>query len=145
TRLKAKLRLVRERPDWRLAMNGRLARYETMWRDEPLQTQTVEIPADAPLHFAQTLDFGRYRLEVLEDGGMGAPSVRLRAGWVSSDNPAAPEQVAGSAAGKASAPGAIARVHSAAPFAGEATLLVLSDRVHLTRNLSVPDGGADVD
>ena len=145
TPLKAKLRLVRERPDWRLVVNGRLARYEIMWRDEPLETQAVVIPADAPLHFARTLDFGRYRLEVLEDGGMAATSVRFRAGWVSSDNPDVPDQVDVSADRKAYAPGETARIHIAPPFAGEATLLVLSDRVHMTRDLSVPAGGMDVD
>ena len=43
------------------------------------------------------------------------------------------------------APGGTARIHIAPPFAGEATLLVLSDRVHSVRNLSVPAGGTDVD
>jgi uncharacterized protein YfaS (alpha-2-macroglobulin family) len=143
--LKAKLRLVRERPDWRLVMNGSLARYETVWRDEPLETRAVDIPADAPLHIARTLDFGRYRLEVLEDGGMAATSMRFRSGWVSSDNPDVPDQVDVSADRKAYAPGDTARIHIAPPFAGEATLLVLSDRVHTVRNLSVPAGGADVE
>src|SRR5262249_58103145 len=54
--LKAKLRLVRERPDWRLVMHGSLARYETVWRDEPLETKAVHIPADSPLHIAPTPD-----------------------------------------------------------------------------------------
>ena len=143
--LKAKLRLVRERPDWRLVMHGSLARYETVWRDEPLETQAIDIPADAPLRFARKLDFGRYRIEVLEDGGMAATSVRFRAGWVSSDNPDVPDQVDVSADRKAYAPGDTARIHIAPPFAGEATLLVLSDRVHSVRNLSVPAGGTDVD
>jgi alpha-2-macroglobulin len=142
---KAKLRLVRERPDWRLVMRGNLARYETVWRDQPLETQAIEIPANAPFHLAHKLDFGRYRIEVLEDGGMAASSMRFRAGWVSSDNPDVPDQVDVSADRKSYAPGDTARIHIAPPFAGEATLLVLSDRVHSVRNLSVPAGGADVD
>ncbi len=142
---KAKLRLVRERPDWRLVMHGSLARYETVWRDEPLETQAIDIPADAPFHFAHKLDFGRYRVEVLEDGGMAASSMRFRAGWVSSDNPDVPDQVDVSADRKSYAPGSTARIHIAPPFAGQATLLVLSDRVHSVRNLSVPAGGTDVD
>jgi len=145
TGLKAKLRLVRERPDWRLVMKGSLARYETVWRDEPLETQVIEVPADAPFRFARTLDFGRYRIEVLEDGGMAATSMRFRSGWVSSDNPDVPDQVDVSADRKAYAPGDTARIHIAPPFAGEATLLVLSDRVHSVRNLPVTAGGTDVD
>ncbi|HEY2795815.1 MAG TPA: hypothetical protein VGJ28_25865 [Micromonosporaceae bacterium] len=142
---KAKLRLVRERPDWRLVRNGSLARYETVWRDEPLETHTVDIAADALFHFAHKVDFGRYRVEVLEDGGMAATSVRFRAGWVSSDNPDVPDQVDVSADRKAYTPGDTARIHIAPPFGGAATLLVLTDRVHLVRNITVPAAGADVD
>jgi hypothetical protein len=143
--LAAKLRLVRERPDWRLVMRGSLARYETVWRDEPLETTAVAIPADAPFHVARKLDFGRYRIEVLEDGGMAATSMRFRSGWVSSDSPDVPDQVDVSADRSIYAPGASARIHIAPPFAGQATLLVLSDRVHSVRNLAVPADGLDVD
>src|SRR6185437_7173055 len=136
--MNARLRLVRERPDWRLVMRGSLARYETVWRDEPLETVNIAIPADASFRFAHKLDFGRYRIEVLEDGGMAATSMRFRSGWVSAENPDVPDQVDVSADRKAYAPGDTARVHIAPPFAGEATLLVLTDRVHTVRNLSVP-------
>jgi hypothetical protein len=141
----AQLRLVRERPDWRLVMRGSMARYETVWRDEPLETTNIVIPADAPYHIAKKLDFGRYRIEALEDGGMAATSVRFRAGWVSSDSPDVPDQVDVSADRNAYAPGEHARIHIAPPFAGQATLLVLSDRVHLVRNIAVPAGGTDVE
>ncbi len=143
--LKAKLRLVRERPDWRLVMRGSLARYETVWRDEPLETSAIAIPVDKPFHYAKKLDFGRYRLEVLEDNGMAATSIRFRSGWVSSDNPDVPDQVDVSADKKAYAPGDTARIHISPPFGGQATLLVLTDRVHLVRDLAVPEGGTDVD
>ncbi len=55
TALKAKLRLVRERPDWRLVMHGSLARYETVWRDEPLETRAIDDPGRraAPLRAAR--------------------------------------------------------------------------------------------
>jgi uncharacterized protein YfaS (alpha-2-macroglobulin family) len=142
---KAKLRLVRERPDWRLVRNGSLARYETVWRDEPLETHAIDIPADAPFHFARKADFGRYRIEVLEDGGMAATSMRFRAGWVSADNPDVPDQVDVSADRKTYTPGDTAHIHIAPPFGGDATLLVLTDRVHLVRNITVPVAGADVD
>ncbi len=141
----AKLRLVRERPDWRLVLRGNLAQYETVWRDEPLETTSVAIPTDAPYHFARKLDFGRYRIELLEDGGMAATSMRFRAGWVSSDSPDVPDRVDVSADRNAYAPGDTARIHIAPPFAGQATVLVLSDRVHSVRNVTVPSAGMDVD
>jgi alpha-2-macroglobulin len=144
-RMNARLRLVRERPDWRLVMRGSLARYETVWRDEPLETSNIAIPVDAPFHIARKLDFGRYRVEALEDGGMAATSMRFRSGWVSSDNPDVPDQVDVSADRNSYAPGESARIHIAPPFAGQATLLVLTDHVHLVRNLTVPAAGMDVD
>lgn len=143
--LKATLRLVRENPTWRLQFEGNVARYQMAWRDEPLETHDVAIPADGTLHWAKTLDFGRYRLEVTEAGGLAATSVRFRAGWVSADNPDVPDQLDVSADARTHKPGEAARIHIAAPFAGKATLLVLTDRVHALRDIDVAAGGSDVD
>ena len=143
--LQAKLRLVRERPDWQLVMRGRLASYETVWHDQPLETHDVGIPADKPLHFAKPFDFGRYRLEVIEaDGGLAASSMRFRAGWTGEDNPDVPDRVEVSAERRVYRPGETARIHIVPPFAGEATVLVLTDRVLSVRDFSVPAGGIDV-
>ena len=73
---------------------------------------SIDIPADAPLHLRNKLDFGRYRIEVLEDGGMAATSMRFRSGWVSSDNPDVPDQVDVSADQE----GLRARRHRAYPY-----------------------------
>jgi uncharacterized protein YfaS (alpha-2-macroglobulin family) len=145
TAMKAKLRLVRERPDWRVVMRGSVARYETVWRDEPLETREVEIPASGALRFAKKLDFGRYRIEVAQDGGMAATSYRFRSGWVSSDTPDVPDRVDVSADRRSVPVGQSVKIHVAAPFAGEATLLVLSDKVLALRDIAVPEGGTDVD
>ncbi len=145
TEMAAKLRLVRERPDWRMVMRGSLARYETVWKDEPLETRDVAIPDGQPFHFAQPLDFGRYRIEVAQTGGMAVTSYRFRAGWASSDSPDVPDRVDVSADRKSVPVGQSVRVHIAPPFAGEATLLVLSDKVLSARVLSVPEGGTNVD
>ena len=140
------VRLVRERPDWRLVRGGSgLSSYETVWRDEPLETHELTIPAEGALRFARRLDFGRYRLEVAQKGGLAASSVRFRSGWASSDSPDVPDRADVSADRAAYLPGAVARVHVAAPFAGAATLLVLTDRVVSSRLVDVPAGGADFD
>ena len=141
----AKLRLVRERPDWRMVMHGSLARYETVWRDEPLETRDVQIPADGALHIARKLDFGRYRLEVAQAGGMAVTSYRFRSGWAGSDSPDVPDRVDVSADRRVVPVGENVRIHVAAPFAGQATLLVLSNRVLSLRTLAVPAGGTDVE
>ncbi len=145
TALNARLRLVRERPDWRMVMRGSVARYETVWKDEPLETREISIPAGQPFRFVKQLDFGRYRLEVSQSGGMAVTSYRFRSGWASAESPEVPDRVDVSADRKSIPVGQSARIHIAPPFAGEATLLVLSDKVLSTRTLSVPEGGITVD
>ena len=141
----ATLRLVRERPDWRLVLHRSLSRYETVWKDEPLETQSVNLAADKPFRFAKRLDFGRYRVEVLQAGGMAATSYRFRSGWVASDSPDIPDRIDVSADRRSVPVGQSVKVHVAPPFGGEATLLVLSDRVLSMRTITVPEAGADVD
>jgi hypothetical protein len=145
TAMTAKLRLVRERPDWRMVMHGSLARYEIVWKDEPLETKPIQIGADQPFHFAKTLDFGRYRLEVAQDGGMALTSYRFRAGWATSDSPDVPDRVDVSANQKTVPAGQSVRIHVAPPFSGEATVLVLSDKVLWSRDITIAEGGTDVD
>jgi hypothetical protein len=143
--LKARLRLVRERPDWHLVVHDNLARYETVWRDEPLETTQVEIPAGAPLRIARTLDFGRYRIEVAQQDGMAATSYRFRSGWAGSDSPDVPDRVDVSADRRSVPVGEAVKIHIAPPFAGKVTLLVLTDRVLSLRTLAVAAEGANVE
>jgi uncharacterized protein YfaS (alpha-2-macroglobulin family) len=145
TALAAKLRLVRERPDWRLVRKENISRYEVVYRDEPLETHDISISAAAPLHFAKSLDWGRYRIEVTQPGGLAATSYRFRSGWADTDSPDVPDRVDVSTETRSVPAGQSARVHITPPFAGEATVLVLSDRVFSIRALAVPEAGADVD
>jgi uncharacterized protein YfaS (alpha-2-macroglobulin family) len=145
TAMTAKLRLVRERPDWRMVMRGSLARYETVWKDEPLETHDIALSDGQPFRFAKRLDFGRYRIEVAQANGMAITSYRFRSGWASSDSPDVPDRVDVSADRKVVPVGQSVRIHIAPPFAGEATLLVLSDKVLASRDLTVPEGGTTVD
>ena len=143
--LPARLRLVRERPDWRMVVRGSLAQYQTVWRDEPMETLDITVPADSPYQFSKRLDFGRYRLEVTERGGLAATSVRFRSGWVASDTPDTPDKVDVSSDRRAYTAGTVARVRVVSPFAGQATVLAVSDRVHSLRLVDIPAGGTDVE
>ena len=145
TEFAATLRLVRERPDWRLVMNGRLGSFQIVWKDEPVETHEVQIPAGAPLRFAKALPFGRYRIEVAEKGSLAASSVRFRAGFVGSDSPDVPDKVDVSADRPVYTPGQVAHIHIVAPFDGPATLAVLNDRVLSLQDITVSAGGTDVD
>ncbi len=145
TSLKTHLKLVRERPDFRLVIKGSLARYQTVYRDEPVVETDLALVAGTPAAFSRRLDFGRYRLEVIEAGGLAATSVRFHAGWAMSDNPDTPDKADVLADRKMYRPGDTAKVHVQSPFAGHATVLVLGGQVHSLRDVDVAEGGTDID
>ncbi len=140
-----RLRLVRQVPDWRLAVSHGQARYETVWRDEPVDSSDLTLAADGPpATYARTLPFGRYRLQVLQaSGGMAASSVVFESGWAVGDNPDVPARVSVRADRKGYRPGETATVHVEAPYPGPATVLVMTDRVR--RLIEVPDHGPAFD
>ena len=138
--------LVRQVPDWRLSVRNGVASYQTVWRDEPVDSRLAEIPADHPLRLGWQLGYGRYKLVLAQTGqGLAAASTVFDSGWNFSGNPDIPARVRVSADRAAYRAGDVAHIHIAPPFGGPAALLVLTDRVHLIRNIDVPAGGADVD
>jgi len=140
-----RLRLVRERPDWRIVVRERLARYETVWRDEPVDSTDIAVAPNAPGRFARTLPFGRYRIEVTEPNGLAIASYRFRAGWAQGEAAEVPDRVDLAADKRAYAPGESARIRITPPFAGRASVAVLTDRVWSIREVDVPEGGAEFD
>ncbi len=141
----ARLRLIRQRPDWRMVVRGSLARYETVYKDEVIEASDVQVPADGTFRYAKRLPFGSYRLEVSERGGLAISSVRFRSGWVASSSPDTPDKVDVSTDKRSYPPGATARIHVVSPFAGHATVLALTDRVHDMRQVDIAQGGTDLD
>ena len=140
-----RLRLVRERPDWRIVLRERVARYETVWRDEPVDSTDLRTAPDAPARFARTLPFGRYRIEVAEPNGMAVASYRFRSGWAGAESPEVPDRVDLAAERRGYAPGETARIRITPPFAGRASVAVLTDRVLSLREIEVAESGTDVE
>ena len=141
-RLAAKL--VRERPEWRIVTRGSVARYQTVWRDEPVDTATLTTAPGTPARFARALPFGRYRLEVTQPGGLAIAAIRFRSGWVGSDSAEVPDKVDVSADQRAYAPGATARIRINPPFAGRASIAVLTDRLVSVQEADIAAGGGEV-
>ena len=128
-----RLRLVRERPDWRIVLRDRVARYETVWRDEPVDATDIRVAPGAPARFARSLPFGRYRIEVTEPNGLAIASYRFRSGWAMAESPEVPDRVDLAAERRGYAPGETARIRITPPFAGRASIAVLTDRLVSTR------------
>ena len=140
------IRLVRQEPDWRLVVNNGQASYETVWQDEPVDSRDVTLPASgAPFAFGRALPFGRYRLQVLQaSGGLAGSSVVFYSGWAVGDNPDVPARVSVRADHKTYRPGDTATIHVEAPYAGPATVLVMTDRVKRLIDLTPTTPAFDV-
>jgi uncharacterized protein YfaS (alpha-2-macroglobulin family) len=140
-----RLRLLRERPDWRIVRRGGVSRFETVWTDEPVDSAEVTTTAETPVRFARRLPFGRYRLEAEESGGLALASLRFRAGWAGGETAEVPDKVDVSADRRAYAPGETARLRIASPFAGRANLAVLTDRLLALSEIEVPEAGTEIE
>ncbi|MCC7425648.1 MAG: alpha-2-macroglobulin family protein [Alphaproteobacteria bacterium] len=141
-----RLRLVREVYEWRIVRHNEAWRYEAQWRDVPVATEALAVPADRPASFARRLDFGRYRIEVVDPSGVSASSVRFYSGW--SWNPPGsqtPDMAEVTADRRSYRAGETARISVRAPFAGLATIFVATDRVWSVQTLALPADGASVD
>jgi uncharacterized protein YfaS (alpha-2-macroglobulin family) len=140
------MRLVRERPDWRVVVRERLARYELVWRDEPVEARDLAVSAGEPLRVSRALDWGRYRIEVADGESLAATSVRFRVGFVPTAGTGDTPDMLDVAADKpAYGQRETARVRIEAPYAGLATVMVLTDRVHAVQTLRVAQGPAMVE
>jgi len=138
------LRLVRERPDWRIVLRGGTPRYETVWTDEPVDSTPLRLTGTEPARLTRTLPFGRYRLEAQEAGGMALASIRLRAGWVASESAEVPDKVDVATDRQSYAPGETVTLRVTPPFAGRASVAVLTDRLLSLREVDLPEVGADI-
>ncbi len=140
-----RVRLVRERPNWRIVVRGSIARWETVWRDEPVDSQEIRVTAQQRGRFARSLPFGRYRLEVSDASGLGITSIRFRSGWAGVESAEVPDRVDVAADRQSYAPGDTARIRITPPFGGHASVAILSDRLVSLREIEVPQGGAEVE
>jgi len=142
------LRLVRERPDWRIIMRSGQPRYETIWTDEPVDMASLAVTdaaANAPMaRFARSLPFGRYRLEAQEAGGMALASVRFRSGWAGAESAEVPDKLDVASDRRSYAPGQNVTLRITPPFAGHASLAILTDRLVALREIEVPAAGAEI-
>lgn len=143
--LRLRLRLLRERPDWRIVIRERVARYETVWRDEPVDSTEVRVAPGAPARFARRLPFGRYRVEVTEPNGLAIASYRFRSGWAGAESPEVPDRVDLATARRDYRAGETARIRVTPPFAGRASVAVLTDRVMSLREIEIPEAGAEIE
>ncbi|MCP5157804.1 MAG: alpha-2-macroglobulin family protein [Gammaproteobacteria bacterium] len=122
--------------------------YKLIIRDSAsVASQTLNIVADQPAVLTQRgLDWGRYRLDVLDAKTGVASSVRFNVGWFESPGVNdTPDQMKVTLDQPRYPAGATAKIFLRAPFAGEVLLNVVGDRLWLSKTVSIPADGATVE
>ena len=138
--------IVRERHRYRWYRTGQDWRYRVEILDEPVASGRIAATAAGPATVARSMDWGRYRIEVFDPAGGAATSVRFRAGWfVSPTSAESPDTLELSLDKNSYKPGETVRLAISPPYAGEALVTLASDRLHLTRNVTVPADGTIID
>ena len=139
--------LVREDWSYDWYLDNGAWRWRRTGRDIPVDGATVNIGAGDALRIAKDgLREGSYRLIVRDTASGAESSQRFGVGWGGpADDDATPDMVSVVAPTDPVRPGARARVQIRPPYAGEAQIVVATDRVIETRTVRVDADGATID
>lgn len=113
-------------------------RWRRSYKDVLIAEGRAQTKADGKTQISQRLDYGTYRLTVWESGAEARTDIRFYVGWRSYAAGAdTPDQAALTRSETKVVPGARARLVLDAPYAGEAIVVVATDKVHLVQRLKV--------
>ncbi len=139
--------LVAEHHDFQWYYEDGHYKYKVIERDQSVRAGTLAATVATPtLQDVGSLPFGRFRFEVTDTGTGVASSYRFWSGWdVGPSASDTPDTVEVSADKPAYVAGETAHIRIQPPFAGEVLLTVATNRLLVTRTLSVPKTGATVE
>jgi alpha-2-macroglobulin len=139
--------VVREDWNYDWYLDGGQWRWRRSGRDIAVDGASVDIPAGQPLRISKSgLREGSYRLIVREPRSGAESSQRFGVGWGGpAEDGATPDMVSVIAPQDPVRPGSRARVQIRPPYAGEAQIVVATDRVVETRTVRVSPEGTNVD
>ncbi len=93
----------------------------------------------------QRVDPGTYRLSVTQAGGKATSDIRFYVGWRSyAAGAETPDQAAVTLQTENVTPGSRARLFLNPPYAGEATIAIATDKVHLVQRMKVEAKGREI-
>lgn len=111
-------------------------RWRRDYRDVLVASGSVDTDNQKPATLSQVLDYGSYRLEVMDPATDVQASYRFYAGWRSySAGAQTPDQASLTIPEKPVKAGTRARVTLAAPYAGEVMVVIATDRIHEVQRL----------
>ena len=126
-------------------------RYRNRWQyrnrttDVFMSDGTMQIGADAPAVWSQSLDWGRYRLDVKTKDGETA-SFRFGVGWSNwgdSDSDA-PDRIIVGVTDLPTEPGGAVTLNLKSPYAGRGDIVIADHTVRSIRTIDIPDGASSV-
>jgi alpha-2-macroglobulin len=127
------------------SVNGRW-RHRVEVRDQPVETGGLDIEAGKSATLSRTLPAGRYRWEIRDPATGAQSSLRFHVGWyVEGALPDVPDKLEAVLDKTGYRPGETARLFVKAPFAGEAELVIASDRVLALRSVNLPAEGRTIE
>ncbi|MGE3867861.1 MAG: alpha-2-macroglobulin, partial [Hyphomonadaceae bacterium] len=127
--------------DWYLD-NG-VWRWRRTGRDIPVAGGTVDLQAGRAVQISRAgLRSGAYRLVVRDSAG--ETSSRFYAGWGGGEDNDTPDMVTVAGPTEAVRPGQRAQIQIRPPYAGEAQIVIATDRVLSMRTVRVPEGGTSI-
>lgn len=119
--------------------------YRVRTTDFFISDGTLDITKDKPLVWAQSLDWGRYRLDVKTKTGETA-SYRFGVGWSNwgdSDSDA-PDRILVGATDLPTEPSGAITLNLKAPYAGRGDIVIADHTVRSIRTVEIPEGASSV-
>jgi len=137
--------LNREDRDYSWYRHRNRWQYRNRTTDVFMSDGTLKISADAPAIWAQSLDYGRYRLDVKTKDGKTA-SFRFGVGWSNwgdSDSDA-PDRILVGATDLPTKPGGAVTLNLKSPYAGRGDIVIADHTVRSIRTIDIPEGASSV-
>ncbi len=138
--------LVRENWDYQWYYRNGAWDYESIVRDQPLESGDLALTAGQAGRIAEHVEGGDFRLEVSDAASGAAASVRFSSGWWAAPGSAAtPDKLQVVADKELYKAGDTAKVSIKPPFAGPVLLAIATDRIVETHTVDANPGGTVVE
>jgi len=137
-------RMLKDTSTWQWFRSDSRWRYERVPRETEIAAGRLDVGADGPATLRQPVEWGSYRLVVRDPDSGAATSVPFTAGWYGTASADRPDRLKIAADKAGYRAGDTARLHVESEAAGEALLVIANERVHETRPVHIPAGGADL-
>ncbi|MBX3580492.1 MAG: alpha-2-macroglobulin family protein [Rhizobiaceae bacterium] len=140
-------KLVKIERNYQWYRSGNYWNYEPVTFTEVVASGTIDIAADTEASISQTVDWGRYRLEIETPEPDGPiTSYEFDAGWfVTATSTETPDGLEIALDKESYVPGEVAKLKVSPRFGGELLVAIGSEKLISTISATVPEGGATID